>query len=1055
MPTKSVKLNVLTSGVDRAISDMTKLSASKSDLSKGATIRLTLQDADLTAEKLDALKLQVKTLSDKGADIRIKLEGAGTAESELAALGADAEGLSLSGAKVSGSLKNAGTEAAGFGTKLKTALGGAIGMGALGGLAIGLGLSAKVALDAQSSIALLGNAIHDAGGSIKTYQASINSTEDSMAKFGYTGSQVDTALTTLIHATGSVSQSESVMATAADLATARHISLTSAVSMLAKASGGAMRGMKDLGITQVTGATQAKAMDSAQKTLADQISTAGGIAEFAAAHNMSLAKATQLVTQSASGNIKAMNELGIVVLPKTATAAQRLAQIQQVLNEKLGGAAAAQAATFQGKMAALRAEFTNIAERIGIAVLPALTELLGVFVKVAACKPAVTVLTAAVGLLAISFIGLKIAALLAGDGMKTALISSGVGLILLGIGIAIMVLMEHWRGLETGVKDVMHAIQSVVMDVFDWFKTHWPLLVGIMGGPIGIAAVQITEHFHAMQSGVSTVWNAIWGALVSPVVHAFNSVKNAITSGFDGWWKSHGDETKQVWRVTWTAVSDIFKAIFNPIINVAKTDISNLTSVFRVGSSAIRPIWSGIWTALSDIFKVFAAGVSWYARAFWTQVTITFKSSLAIITDLFKFEFYFMEEIVVSVFNVIKAIIKIVWDVIVGIFNVSLDLITGHWSKAWQDMLNVGTQIANSIKSMINTFTGWIGQHFASAGTWLVNAGRDLIQGLFNGATAIISTVGSWVSNIGNRIISAVKNFFGIHSPSSVFMDIGKNMMLGLLKGIIMNNPATMISKLLGGMPTMFKDLLLGGFIKNITAMGANAIKLIQGWGSSALGALGKAGSAIGGFFSSIFGGGGSGGGVLQWKNLVDIALMLNNLPDSLDARVLYQMQTESGGNPNAINLTDSNAQAGDPSRGLLQTIMSTFMAYHIAGTSNNIYDPLANIAAAINYAKHVYGPSLMSGGMGMGSGHGYFAGGIIPELVLGMGMVSGSRYSFGERGPELVTPMGGRTNVVGGGDNININIGIATDPNATAQAIHQMLRRYKTKKGGGPLGLA
>lgn len=64
----------------------------------------------------------------------------------------------------------------------------------------------------------------------------------------------------------------------------------------------------------------------------------------------------------------------------------------------------------------------------------------------------------------------------------------------------------------------------------------------------------------------------------------------------------------------------------------------------------------------------------------------------------------------------------------------------------------------------------------------------------------------------------------------------------------------------------------------------------------------------------------------------------------------------ESGDNPNAINNWDSNAKAGDPSRGIMQTIMSTFLAYHQAGTSNNIYDPVANIAAAINYIRSRYG---------------------------------------------------------------------------------------------------
>ena len=64
----------------------------------------------------------------------------------------------------------------------------------------------------------------------------------------------------------------------------------------------------------------------------------------------------------------------------------------------------------------------------------------------------------------------------------------------------------------------------------------------------------------------------------------------------------------------------------------------------------------------------------------------------------------------------------------------------------------------------------------------------------------------------------------------------------------------------------------------------------------------------------------------------------------------------ESGDNPNAENTTDSNAAAGDPSRGLMQTIMSTFNAYHVAGTSNNIFDPVANAAAAIKYIQARYG---------------------------------------------------------------------------------------------------
>jgi hypothetical protein len=117
-------------------------------------------------------------------------------------------------------------------------------------------------------------------------------------------------------------------------------------------------------------------------------------------------------------------------------------------------------------------------------------------------------------------------------------------------------------------------------------------------------------------------------------------------------------------------------------------------------------------------------------------------------------------------------------------------------------------------------------------------------------------------------------------------------------------------------------------------------------------------------------------------------ALALTNTPGSwlndLSLIALY----ESGYNPNSINLTDSNAAAGDPSRGYMQTIMSTFLAYHQPGTSMNIYDPVANIAAAINYIKARYSsvfnvPGVISVSQG-GAYVGYELGGLVGKLAAG-----------------------------------------------------------------------
>ncbi|WP_433567458.1 transglycosylase SLT domain-containing protein [Nocardia sp. CA-151230] len=78
-------------------------------------------------------------------------------------------------------------------------------------------------------------------------------------------------------------------------------------------------------------------------------------------------------------------------------------------------------------------------------------------------------------------------------------------------------------------------------------------------------------------------------------------------------------------------------------------------------------------------------------------------------------------------------------------------------------------------------------------------------------------------------------------------------------------------------------------------------------------------------------------------------------IPGSYDA-IHRNIMRESGGDPGAINLYDSNAAAGTPSKGLLQVIDPTFQAYHVAGTSWDIWDPVANITAACNYAAARYG---------------------------------------------------------------------------------------------------
>ena len=98
--------------------------------------------------------------------------------------------------------------------------------------------------------------------------------------------------------------------------------------------------------------------------------------------------------------------------------------------------------------------------------------------------------------------------------------------------------------------------------------------------------------------------------------------------------------------------------------------------------------------------------------------------------------------------------------------------------------------------------------------------------------------------------------------------------------------------------------------------------------------------------------------GVEQWRKLAKKALKLTGqYSESNLNRLLMQMQSESSGNPNAINNWDSNAKAGIPSKGLMQVIDPTFRSYALAPYNKTLHNDnqifnVDNPASEINFLE-------------------------------------------------------------------------------------------------------
>ena len=185
-------------------------------------------------------------------------------------------------------------------------------------LATGLHDAVKAIEDTQVATEQLSTAMNNAKQNTAANREEVTKTSEKMGALGFSVADSEKAYTKLITATGSTTESTKLMAMSADLARYKHESLAEASATLVKAT---------------------------------------------------------------MGNQKAFREFGITLdatLPKN----QAIAKAMDELNGKIGGQAVGYTKTFAGQMEILKAKFDDVAVKVGAVVLPVLTKLLDLIMKV-------------------------------------------------------------------------------------------------------------------------------------------------------------------------------------------------------------------------------------------------------------------------------------------------------------------------------------------------------------------------------------------------------------------------------------------------------------------------------------------------------------------------------------------------------------------------------------------------------------------------------------------------------------------------------------------------
>ena len=583
-------------------------------------------------------------------------------------------------------------------------------------------------------------------------------------------------------------------------------------------------------------------------------------------------------------------------------------------------------------------------------------------------------------------------------------------------------LANAWNSISNTAKTVWNAIWAFFVGWWNVLKTAWQL-------DINWAKQLLSDAWNAIKSTAATVWNAI---------KAF----------FDTWWaglklafSTATEWVKKTLSDAWDSVKSTASTAWNAIVTAIKNAIRDVGNAVRIPIEWVieQPINAGIIKGFNWISsKVGGPHIDDVPHipsvpAFHEGV-VGFETGTA---GVKKLPGYGGGDKHLALLEAGESVVpKELTPALAGWLKAHG--VPGHQFGWVGDIIDTAETVFGKIMDM-GKLTAALATGNATA---LVNAFTDMVGG--KGSSGAIAEMGKLLVDVPKTLIKSVVDWIVAHITAGSGTDIVKDAeswigkvpyvwggtavpggadCSGFVQTIYgrhgITAPRTSEAqgawvKRGGPVPggLAFYHSAAGGADPGHVAIVADASNVVSqggGVGPQMMGLHGMpllwTGAPPGGFPAAASYGGASGGGggagVQQWKNLILQALAMDGLSASLLGKVETQMQTESGGNPNAINLTDSNAQAGHPSQGLMQVIPGTFALYHVAGTSNNILDPLANIAAGLNYAKNVYGPNLS----GLGEGHGYFAGGPILEPVTGVGHLTGDVYQFGEKGPETVTP--------------------------------------------------
>lgn len=659
-----------------------------------------------------------------------------------------------------------------------------------------------------------------------------------------------------------------------------------------------------------------------------------------------------------------------------------------------------------------------------------------------------------------------------------------------------LAMAEFGSAISEAVAPILEALVPIIQKVAKWFSSlsgTSKTIIVVIGG-IAMVISALLPILAVVAGGIAAAGGAmafLTGVLlpVAGIIAGIIAVVAAVVAVIKNWgditdwlsekWNAFKDWMSGLWdsisekiQGVWNGIKDFFADIWEQIYNVIEGPLKFIEGTIGAVMYAIQAVIYTVWEVIKFALK-----------SAWNWIKDTASAIFTPVANFFSGIWNGIKDTATGIWNSIKGTLGGIWD---SIKEKAMDAFSSVWKFIKDGFNNLKDTLGGIVKGIANAIVKPIG---------------GAVNGVINGVNWVLDKVGSdkqfalWeVPKFARGTGGIPKDTLGIVNDQKgstykemivpphgkPFIPEGRDVVLPLEKGTKIM-PANQTKSFLEELPHFASGIgeFFGGVwdtVKDFTGSVWDYIthpsKIVQiaidkftdlsgafePWISVAKGAVNTVFDSVVGFVKGIFDTQSNvnynpSAGVEQWRTLAIRALqMTGQYSEANLQRLLYQMQTESGGNPNAINNWDINAVNGTPSKGLMQVIDPTFRAYAMPGYDKNIYDPLSNMLASIRYAVSRYG-SLAAAYRGVGYENGigdinlsdllpslpmldvkwFKDGGILTKPAL-FQMPSGGIGGAAEREAEAITPLRSLKGFIQesileimGEKDINLNINLTT----------------------------